>query len=59
MTTKIAPAARLRKIVVGMISIPRRASTTVIPLKNTARLAVAPAASTASSFSSPRWRSSR
>jgi hypothetical protein len=40
-TTKIAPAAMLRKMVVGTMSIPIRARTTVRPLKNTARLAVA------------------
>jgi len=57
--TKMAPAASERKIVVGMMNIPRRASTTVIPLKNTARLAVAPAAAMASIFSKPFFRSSR
>ena len=41
--TKIAPAARLRKIVVGRMNMPISARTTVMPLKNTARLAVAPA----------------
>ncbi len=38
---------------------PASARTTIIPLKNTARFAVAPAAPTASSFSRPRCRSSR
>ncbi len=58
-TTTIAPAAMLRKIVVGFSSIPASASTTVIPEKNTARLAVAPAALMAASLSRPRARSSR
>ena len=49
--TKMAPAASARKIVVGMMNIPNSARTTVIPLKNTALLAVAPAAPIASSFS--------
>ena len=55
----IAPPARLRKIVFGTISSPSNARTTVIPLKNTARLAVAPARPIASSFSRPWSRSSR
>ena len=55
----MAPAASARKIVVGMMNIPSSASTTVMPLKNTARLAVAPAAPIASSFSKPFFRSSR
>ena len=58
-TTRIAPLARLRKIVVGMSSMPTRASTTVMPLNSTARLAVAPASSMASSRSCPARRSSR
>jgi hypothetical protein len=58
-TTKIAPLARLRKIVFGTISNPSSARTTVIPLKNTARLAVAPARPIASSLSRPWSRSSR
>jgi len=58
-TTMMAPAPRLRKMVEGMRSMPKRARTTVMPLKKTARLAVAPAAATASSFSRPRLRSSR
>ena len=37
----MAPAARLRKMVEGISSMPMRATTTVIPLKKTARLAVA------------------
>ena len=40
LTTRIAPAARLPKMLVGTMSMPQRASTTVMPLKNTARLAV-------------------
>jgi hypothetical protein len=58
-TTAIAPAAIERKIVVGFSSIPASASTTVIPEKNTARLAVPPAAPIAASWSRPRPRSSR
>ena len=58
-TTMIAPPARLRKIVVGTRSMPARATTTVSPLKNTARDAVAPEARIASFFSRPLWRSSR
>jgi hypothetical protein len=42
-----------------MISMPSRASTTVTPLKNTARLAVEPERRIASSFSNPFFRSSR
>ena len=57
--TKIAPAASARKIVVGMMNMPSRARTTVMPLKNTARLAVAPAAPIASILSKPFFRSSR
>ncbi len=55
----MAPPARLRKIVVGMMNIPARASTTVRPLKKTARFAVAPAPPIASSFGNPLRRSSR
>ncbi len=58
-TTAMAPVARDRKIVVGMSSMPHSASTTVIPEKNTARLAVPPATAMASTFSRPRCRSSR
>ena len=43
MPTMIAPAARLRMIVVGTSSMPSSATTNVLPLKSTARLAVAPA----------------
>ena len=50
-TTRIAPAARLRKIVVGTINSPTSATTTVMPENSTARLAVDPARSIASSFS--------
>ncbi len=57
--TTTAPVARLRKIETGMMNIPSRAITTVIPEKNTARFAVAPAAPIASSFGSPFFRSSR
>ena len=58
-TTMIAPPARLRKIVVGTRSMPANARTTVKPLKNTARDAVAPDARIASFFSRPLCRSSR
>ncbi len=58
-TTSIAPAAMLRKIVVGIRNIPISANTTVSPLKNTARLAVAPAAPIAPCGSNPLRRSSR
>jgi hypothetical protein len=57
--TRMAPAARLRKMDTGMMSIPSREITTVSPLKNTARLAVAPAAPMASSLGKPFFRSSR
>ena len=59
MPTRIAPSARLRKIVSGTRSIPNIANTKAMPLKRTARLAVAPDATIASIFSSPRTRSSR
>ena len=59
MPTRIAPSARLRSTVSGTSSIPNIASTKAIPLKSTARLAVAPDATIASTFSSPRPRSSR
>jgi hypothetical protein len=58
-TTRIAPPARPRKIVSGMISMPASARITVRPLKNTARFAVAPDIPIASSLSLPRARSSR
>ena len=59
MPTRIAPSARLRRIVSGTRSIPNIASTKAMPLKRTARLAVAPDATIASIFSIPRARSSR
>ena len=49
--TRIAPAARLRRIVSGTSSIPVMAITNAVPLKRTARLAVRPVATTASTFS--------
>ena len=58
-TTMIAPPASPRKIVVGTSNMPARAITTVNPLKNTARLAVAPDIPIASRLSRPRCRSSR
>ena len=57
--TRMAPAARLRMIVFGTISIPSIAITKAVPLKSTARLAVAPAASIAWDGSRPPPRSSR
>ena len=44
---------------VGTRNIPSSATTNVLPLKSTARLAVAPACAIASSFASPSVRSSR
>ena len=58
-TTRIAPPARPRKIVVGTSIMPASASTTVRPLKNTARFAVAPDRPIASRLSCPFARSSR
>ena len=58
-TTRIAPPASALKIVLGTSSMPASASTTVTPLKNTARFAVAPERPIASSVSRPRARSSR
>ena len=40
----MAPAPRPRNVLLGTISMPSRASTTLMPLNSTARLAVAPAA---------------
>ena len=57
--TRIAPAARERKIVLGTSRSPSIASTKAIPLNSTARLAVAPAVAIESSFSRPWSRSSR
>jgi hypothetical protein len=51
--TRIAPAARLRRIVSGTSSIPVNAITNAVPLKRTARLAVRPVAAIASTFSTP------
>ena len=58
-TTRIAPTASERKMVVGTRNMPRSAKMTVTPEKKTALLAVAPANSIASSFGRPRRRSSR
>ena len=49
----IAPAARLRMIVLGTSSSPTMASVNAMPLNSTARLAVAPTAAIASSRSRP------
>ncbi len=57
-TTRMAPIPRARNKVLGRISIPIRARTTVSPEKNTALVAVAPARSMATSFSNPWPRSS-
>jgi hypothetical protein len=57
--TRIAPVARLRMIVFCTSRSPTIASTKALPLKRTARLAVAPVAAIASSFERPRERSSR
>ena len=46
-------------IEVGTMNIPVSAMTNVVPLKSTARLAVAPESAIASSFANPRFRSSR
>jgi hypothetical protein len=59
MPTRIAPAARLCMIELGTISIPNIATTKAVPLKRTARLAVAPEALIASSCTRPPPRSSR
>ena len=58
-TTRMAPAPRLVNMVFGTSSIPSKARTTVIPLKNTARPAVSLAAETAWSLERPRASSSR
>ncbi len=47
------------KIVVGTISMPTSATTTVMPENSTARLAVEPARSMAPTLSRPSRRSSR
>ena len=57
--TRIAPAARLRRIVSGTSTIPTIARTKAEPLNSTARLAVEPTVAMARSFSLPRRRSSR
>ena len=59
MPTRIAPSARLRMIEVGTMNMPSSAITNVLPLKSTARLAVAPVRAIASSLASPCPRSSR
>ena len=58
-TAAMAPMPRLAKIDIGTMSMPTMASTTVMPLKNTALEAVAAAAPMASSLSRPPARSSR
>ena len=57
--TTIAPTARLRMIVLSTSSRPTIASTNALPLKRTARLAVAPAVAIASAVSRPCAYSSR
>ena len=51
--TRIAPAARLRRIESGTKSMPVIATTNATPLSTTARLEVAPAATIASTLSNP------
>ena len=51
--------ARLAKMLVGTMTRPSSASTTVRPLNSTARLAVPPVTAIASILSRPRARSSR
>ena len=58
-TARIAPVARLLKTEVGTMNMPRRAITTVMPEKVTARVAVSAEASIASSRSWPAARCSR
>ena len=50
MTTVIIPSPTLKKTLSGTIMTPSTATTTVIPLKSTARLAVAPVAAIAVQF---------
>ena len=57
--TRIAPRPSARKIVDGTISMPSSEITTVMPEKSTARAAVSPATSIASTLSRPSARSSR
>ena len=57
--TSTAPSPTLKKTVVGTITMPSSAKTTVMPEKTTALVAVAPARPMASCFSRPRARSSR
>ena len=57
-TTRIAPSPRDWKNDTGTMSMPIRASTTVVPLNSTVRPAVPPALSTASRVSKPRSISS-
>ena len=57
--TRIAPTARLRMIVLWTSRRPVIARTNEVPLKSTARLAVAPVTAIASCLSRPRARSSR
>ena len=59
MTTAIAPKAMEKNSVCGTIRTPTSAMTTVAPLKNTVRFAVAPVRATASRLLSPRANSSR
>ena len=57
--TITAPAAMLRRMFVGTKNMPKRAITNVVPLNNTARLAVAAVRWMAASLSSPPALSSR
>ena len=58
-TTSMTPTPMLIMMSRGMMTMPDTASTTVMPLKKMARLAVAPVAAMASIFARPRPRSSR
>jgi hypothetical protein len=55
----MVPKPKLMKMFIGMISRPARTRITVMPLKKTARVAVAPAVAIDSSTLTPLVRSSR
>ncbi len=59
MTTKMAPSAMPLNMFDGTMNSPASAIITVIPLNSTARLAVSPERTIASTFSTPLARSSR
>jgi hypothetical protein len=58
-TTSVTPTPMLIVMSMGTMTMPSMASTTVMPLKKIARLAVAPVAATAAILARPRARSSR